>query len=153
MLYIVEGADGSGKTTFINQFTADLNEEDYLCWRSNRKLKNQYKVWNNLKKLSKRKIVITDRSFISEIIYRAIKYDKLNTINLKEIAKLLDENITIIYCKNDNAYANAKKRGEIYVRSAEEHKKICIAYDVIMEMIKQFTTSKVIEYNYNKYGE
>ena len=63
-MLIIEGLDGTGKTTLVN----DLLKHNYKLVKPNDKIDSQYIKYKNLIENSDNKSV-SDRSFISEMVY------------------------------------------------------------------------------------
>lgn len=105
MLYICEGVDKCGKTTYINNMIGDgqyINVESidkYKRHELSNKIGVRFNrasvglVYNNMMKvidLSKDVDVYLDRSFISEVVYGPVYRGKMD-ISQDEIKKILDE--------------------------------------------------------------
>lgn len=148
MIVILEGPDGSGKTTLCNNLVAKGYKH---ISNLPREWPEQYDIYEYLflKLIKNYNNVVIDRSFISEIVYRIVKQDNKANINLCQILKLLKEfPIKIIYCKSDTAFQDALSRGETYITTTAEHKYLTFVYDVIIDLIRQFTDVPVIDYNW-----
>lgn len=148
MLVLLEGADGSGKSTlyerlrenFKYNFIKGLPRDDsghFLWWK--RHIESPY-------------VYFIDRGFISELVYRPIKDDAEPNITLEEIGNLCSRNLFIIYCKNKNAYANMKLRGDDYITNEKEHKQVVQKYEHVFDTINWFTNCWLYEYNYSTEG-
>lgn len=150
MLIILEGADGSGKTTLANKLN-DL----YPVMRIDRDNERVYKLFHLLQlgiDFEHLDFVI-DRSFITDIVYRSVFNDEEvngnKSISLSEMAEVLNKSV-IIYCKTNTSYADSQKRGEDNITNAKTHKKICDCYDKVMTFIKTRSDAKVITYDWRK---
>lgn len=151
MIYLVEGADGSGKSVLINKLLSantKLKQCDIvpLNWPYQYEFYDMFfdKIVNEYEK-----DIIIDRSFISEMVYRIVKKDRAANITLREICLLLRKYpIKIIYCKSDTAFEDAMSRGETYITTKTEHLHLSHVYDVIIDLIQQFTDTEVINYNW-----
>jgi thymidylate kinase len=140
MLIIVEGPDGSGKTTLINT----LCERGYgkkifgIC----KDVPNQMMLWYELITScvdDKSNVYIMDRCYLSDWAYRLAMNDGEACMSLTNISDLLSvKNVIYIFCKNKNAYELAKLRGEDYVQTKEQHVKVCNSYDFIYDTISKF---------------
>ena len=145
MLVIIEGADGTGKTTLVEK----LRSEGYVsvCIP-----KNTFCIYNVYKQLiynSTATNFVIDRSFITDIVYRLV-LDGQPGFNLYEISCLLSENMKIIYCTNDNSFNYAKERGENLICKRETHDKICKVYEYVMKFISIFADKKILKYDFEK---
>lgn len=148
MLILLEGADGAGKTTLYDvlrgnfgfNFIKGLPRDDmghYLWWK--KKIESPY-------------VYFIDRGFISELVYRPVKDDAEPNITLEEIGNLCSRNLFVIFCKNDNAYANMLLRGDDYIRNNVEHEQIVKRYEQVFDTLNWFTNCWVYEYNYTHEG-
>ena len=145
MLVIIEGADGTGKTTLVEK----LLSEGYVsvCIP-----KNTFCIYNVYKQLiynSTATNFVIDRSFITDVVYRLVLGGQPN-FNLYEISCLLSENMKIIYCANDNSFNYAKERGENLICKRETHDKICKVYEYVMKFISIFADKKILKYDFEK---
>lgn len=137
MILILEGPDGSGKTTLATRLHATTgypiyhrskpeNDEDKANMME--QLKADFKVYKN---------VIVDRCWYSEIVYGNIMRDG-SVIDYPEMYDLerlaLSKGALLIYCTGDPAamYKRATARGEDYITSFADYMQICRSYDRLM---------------------
>lgn len=151
MLVILEGPDGSGKTTLANTLCEEYNFNNITPVP--REWPEQFgtaaDLFRNL--ANDEKLYVMDRCFITEWIYRVVMYDKTPTINLEQIVKLLtywSSNVYYVFCFNKNAYSNAINRGETYVATQSLHNEICKAYEFVYNTLNRFTDINLLEYDY-----
>ena len=139
-IVVVEGADGSGKTTLINQlrkkypdiYTISTVPRDWAQFESS------YESWSHvLSQIAHRahghEIIVIDRSFITDFVYRmCIDEDKpaMSLINFTYL--MTTYKIQIIYCASKDSYINATNRGEDYVKNITVHQAICNMYEHFM---------------------
>ena len=151
MLVIIEGPDGSGKTTLVKDL---CNNYGYMEIKSvQRDLPNQYDSWFTIIKQladSDAKYVM-DRCYLSEWVYRLTMADKVPNMTLLDMVVLLylRPNVKIVFCNNNNAYKNACNRGEDYVETRKQHNRITNTYEFLYDTLKTFTTIDVIKYKYS----
>ena len=145
MLVIIEGADGSGKTTLVEK----LRSEGYVSVCIPKNTACIYGVYKQLIYNSTATNFVIDRSFITDIVYRLV-LDGQPSFNLYEISCLLSENMKIIYCTNDNSFNYAKERGENLICKREPHDKICKVYEYVMKFISIFADKKILKYDFEK---
>lgn len=153
MLIILEGIDGSGKTTLskklsekyklpVIKFSYPKNDEE----KNNMFLQYLKILYNNNFKL------ILDRSWISEIVYGNIMRDScvLSDFQVEFLNYLVNlHNGRLYYCDigAEKSYNNAIKRGEDYITNYHIHLNI---YKKYLEVIPKITIKDKIEYNYEK---
>lgn len=152
MIILVEGPDGSGKSTLIKNLLEQLNNaKQFACVPRDWPI--QKDSWNLLMYniSNEQNIAIIDRCFISELVYRCIKNDELCNISLIDALELLNKpHVKTIYCHTNNAYTFAKLRGENYVKTVEEASEIENMYKYLMLLFKRFTAAKIIEFDWQK---
>ena len=145
MLVIIEGADGTGKTTLVEK----LRSEGYVSICIPKNTSCIYGVYMQLIYNSKSTDFVIDRSFITDIVYRLV-LDGQPSFNLNEIVCLLSGDMKIIYCTNDNSFNYAKERGENLICKRETHDKICKVYEYVMKFISIFADKKILKYDFEK---
>lgn len=145
MIVILEGADGSGKTTLaktlVNWGYNKLNvpaKEDVDAY-------SKYLVYGH-----DSQIFIADRSFISDLVYRSVDNKEVGTLDFYQIALILTTKIKIIYCKTDTSFNDAITRGEDNITDYYTHKKISDAYDTVISIIYKFARVNVMTYDWSK---
>lgn len=151
MIIIVEGPDGSGKSTLVKQICEKLKYEELKCIPRN--YPGQYSLWNvflsNCTNSGKNYVI--DRCFISELIYRCCMEDSYPNITMSRIVDLLyNHKVLYIFCENEHSFTNAIQRGETYVTNKNKHDAIVKAYNLLFNMIHKFTTCFVTKYDYEK---
>ncbi len=143
MLILLEGADGSGKTTLCKQLKEfGFNVEPTVS----RSETNQYEQW--IKLINKGDAII-DRSFITDLVYRSVDDEKAGNITLEQMCYLL-KYCKIILCDTDSAFEDSMKRGENNITDKETATKIKDAYKLILTMLGKFTKAEVFTYNWKK---
>ena len=150
MVIIVEGPDGTGKTTLIKELCKDVNYVELKGIPRN--YPDQFKHWSNLLSSCSMSSItyVIDRCFLSEIVYRCVKDDLYPNITFNKILELLNiKHVIYILCKTDNAYKYATERGEEYVNE-NEHKLITDYYNVLFTMLDKFTPMRMTEYDFTK---
>ena len=137
MILILEGPDGSGKTTLATRLHATTgypiyhrskpeNDEDKANMME--QLKADFKKYKN---------VIVDRCWYSEIVYGNVMRDG-SVIDYPEMYDLerltLSKGALLIYCTGDPVamHKRATARGEDYITSFADYMQICRSYDRLM---------------------
>lgn len=141
MLVLLEGVDGSGKTTLANE----LHKKNFKVVKSlDGQLPNQYELYKTI--ADSDEIVIFDRSFLSEVVYRMHDKKKPN-ITLKQVVSLLD-NCKIIHCNTTTSYKDSMTRGEDNIIDEVVHNKIRKLYENLCILLTLFSNTKIFHYNY-----
>ena len=143
MLILVEGADGSGKTTLVNQLS-----EYFPTLRINRGYVDVKKFYAKLTCM--KEDVVLDRSFITDIVYRLALDDneKTDGIDISYIDFILRDSL-IIYCKTITQYDDAMHRGEDNITDLKTAQKISRYYDAVMKFINTRTDAHVLTYDWH----
>ena len=141
MFVLVEGIDGSGKTTLVNE----LNKK-YSIIRPVRP--DCYIFFNEQALTCTDEVYVFDRSVISEMVYRIYDGD-LPKCNLRQTLHIINNSL-IIYCKNLHSFKKSMERGEDNITSRAVSNKISQIYDTIIRMIEIYGLATVYEYDYQK---
>lgn len=145
MLVILEGVDGSGKTTLLNQ----LLDKGYMCKKCLRENNEIDKTIYNFAKYSD-KILILDRSFITDAVYRCVQGGVRESFDMKKSADILGKGIKIIYCTTNTSFNDAIQRGEDNITDADVHCSLKNAYDFTMNYIRKYTDADVMNYDWHR---
>ena len=146
MVILLEGVDGSGKSTLYNILRQNFGYNFIKCLP--RDDNNQYLWWK--KKVESPYVYFMDRGFVSEWVYRPVKDDEEPNISLEEIGNLCSRELLVIWCKNKNAYKNILERGDDYINNKKEYDMIVNRYIQVITTINWFTNSHIYEYDYEK---
>ena len=143
MLILVEGADGSGKTTLVNQLS-----EYFPVMRINRSNDHIKEFYDNLTCMNED--IVLDRCFITDVVYRLALDDGIGTdgINMFYMDCILRDSI-VIYCKTVTQFDDAKSRGEDNITDLKTAQKISRYYDAVMKFINTRTSTHVIKYDWH----
>lgn len=120
MIIFVEGVDGSGKTTLVNELRFMGYTIAELIPRGK---SNDGDYWTKLNEKYAESVVIMDRSFLSEIVYRTYDRRELEMPILNLMSIFFECDYAIIYCHSDTAFLDSMARGEdnIMEHSASIH--------------------------------
>lgn len=147
MLVILEGVDGSGKTTLASK----LENLGFTTIRVPRSANLNNYQWRRILEFSNEANVVLDRSWITDIVYtieNPVEHEPW-PISLQEIASFVDGAL-LIHCDSDSAFENAVARGEDKVNTIKRHNRIRDLYNDIIVMISAYCpTCKTIEYDYD----
>lgn len=147
MLVIFEGADGSGKTTLINQLLkAGVLDCKVTIPRGANYQKDMYSI---MKKSPA--ICGADRSCISDIVYRTVDKQERDEVNLSSMIDILDSHdVKVIFCNTPKSFAYAQARGETFITDPKVHKRICQIYEDFMYMLNEYTNTRICTYDFTK---
>ena len=143
MLILVEGADGSGKTTLVNQLV-----EYFTTLRINMGHDHIPDFYDNI--IDMQEDIVLDRSFITDVVYRLALDDGKETdgINMFYMEHIL-RNSVVIYCKTATQFDDAKARGEDNITDLKTAQKISRYYDAVMKFINTRTSTHTIKYDWH----
>lgn len=132
MIIFVEGVDGSGKSTLIEQLS-DLYSNVRIS-----KADDKVVVWNKTilfgKSLNADSVILIDRSPLTEYVYRT-EDGKPCKYKYSQILKWLKSG-KVIYCNNESAYDNAMSRGEDNLTDKRRHAKVKHIYDTYISNLR-----------------
>lgn len=137
MIIIIEGPDGSGKTTLANQMSMQTGYP--IMHRSKPETKEEkeamYKEYAAL--ASSKRNIILDRCWYSEMVYGNVMRDEsvIDFYEMYDLEQLVaNGGGMVIYCTGQPhvLYKRAKQRGEDYITDYEDFKAICSLYDSLM---------------------
>ena len=148
MLIILEGVDGSGKTTLCSQ----LEELGAIKISINRGTKNQYRQYfcSLMKYEHVCDFLVTDRSFISDLVYRLEDGKDRDDMTLMEMCSLLEKDTKIILCETETSFEDAMLRGEDNITDKKRSENIKYLYNLVIEMFSKFQDIPVYKYNWKK---
>ena len=150
---IIEGGDGTGKSTLIRNLLGKLENMNtlHLSYRDG----TSYEFYNNLLDINR---IIFDRHFLSEIVYAAVFGRKCN-LSQEEIDALFDkckkQNIKILIL--DTSFETIKKRLAIRGEDEEavlrntayiktEFLKLAAKYDILVIDTQNVDLDSIVEY-------
>ena len=140
MILIIEGPDGSGKTTLANQLK---NQTGYtLLHRTQPKsAEDKARMMDEYTQMLKAgKNCIMDRSWYSELVYGPVMRDKsvLTFPQMYELERLASKNgALIIYCTapENILWKCCQRRGEDYITDRDTFHEICVGFDQLMHSV------------------
>lgn len=139
MIIIIEGADGSGKTTLAEQISKQTGYP--VVHRSSPKSEEEKAVMMQmyLQAIKEGRNVIFDRCWYSEMVYGVVMRDEsvISYPQMYELERsLAKRGALIIYCtdKPETLWRRCTKRGEDYVTNSQTFMKICDEYDKLMSV-------------------
>ena len=134
MFVIIEGNEGSGKTTLANQFAKMLGVEVKHRSKPENEDERQDMYRDYLEDITTLEHAVWDRCFYSEMVYGPIMRDQsyIGNQQMIEFEQLLEsKGAFVVYCRPDPhiAFKRAQNRGEEYIKDFETYEKIQRAYD------------------------
>lgn len=148
-LIIVEGADGTGKTTLVNKLVEQGAIPLPIIPRD---VENYDVLLNTFVTIAANttRDCVMDRSVFTDVVYRYVTGGKMMNSKLDDITRMLYRNwAIIIHCVNGNYFERAMERGEDNITDKVTAKKIFDAYDFLMFILKGYCSLNVVKYNYD----
>ena len=145
MILMVEGNEGTGKTTLINSL---IRRSSSCLVKTGRRFKDLYNLYDMMSKSNS--LYLLDRGFITDLVYRGLDREK-GDLTLYQIGKLCGDNqsrIKIVFCYHDNSFKNSIERGEDNITVEQVHNLINAEYRKYENLIKCFTNIETMNYNY-----
>lgn len=112
MLIVLEGCDGTGKTT-LARFLADLLKADIIHCTSN--TPNDYKFFWSIINASKKRNIIADRFCYGQFVYQDKKDRKLSKVDLARLEVCMAREgakVVLVTAPEDVVMARLAARGE-----------------------------------------
>lgn len=141
MIVLIEGPDGSGKTTLCNQ----LRFEGYVPINIPQDASQRGSYW--IAAFSTH-IYISDRSYITDLVYRIHDGKPREGMSLQDMLTGLERHTKIILCESGTEYADSMARGEDNITEKADSDNIKQIYDIITSMFKIFADVPVMKYNW-----
>ena len=141
MLFLVEGPDGSGKTTFALQLSEMLNLEytHFVAPKNQREADNLFVNYHTFVRENRDRACVVDRLWPSAQVYGKVMRGKAEITDLQADAleKALIGKGMIIYCTGEPAvlWNRCKQRGEDYVTDYGQFVAICREYERVMNKL------------------
>lgn len=142
MIYIIEGPDGAGKTTLVEQLRkSNYNAvvKHFGAPQTPEEADNYYKVYANaINDKRDDEVLIFDRSWYSDMVYGPVMRNREEMT--QEHADMLSAMVVargggiIIYCTAPikTLWARCQRRGETYLQSQAQLQSISILYGMVM---------------------
>lgn len=146
MVIIVEGPDGSGKTTLCNK----LNEQGFTIIRRVRSDTNfSFTEFVNMQHSNT--TYVMDRAMLTPWAYRLLDEQALDhdDFTLLEVITLLSKS-KLIYCTCKRSYDYSILRGEDNITDRLTSMRLRTIYDFIVDTLKLYNISTIYEYDFEK---
>jgi thymidylate kinase len=147
MIFLIEGADGCGKTTLAEYIAKELNGMVlHAIYRPEINMEVYHKdLLTFARVFSNMGIpIILDRWALSEIIYGNVFRDGPSY----DAESLLEQNdITYIYCHNDDVVVNHKRNSKTRKEMFDDMEEVASQYDTYIE--KSNLPWNIYDFNYN----
>ena len=151
MIIIIEGPDGSGKTTLAQKLSKQTGYPVVHRSQPKNDEEKQRMFREYMVAIEAGKNVIFDRCWYSEMAYGPVMRDD-SVISYPEMylleEKLAKHGALIIYCpdKPKTLWQRATKRGEDYITDFGTFERICTNFDIIMQCVPHHIP--VVKYDY-----
>jgi hypothetical protein len=134
MIYVIEGPDGTGKTTLARFIADSLKASIIHCsYDKDWDMKEYHTdVMESALVLNEYKSVIVDRWAISEEVYGKV-FREGPSYDTSELIDRYKRYITWIYCRNDDAIENHFKNKEIRYELYDDMTEVVELYDSIVQ--------------------
>lgn len=139
MIFILEGPDGSGKTTLANQLSKQtgykvIHRVQPKTDEEKTRMMNEY-----VRTIRTRKNMIFDRSWYSEMVYGPVMRDAsvIGYPQMYDIERqLMKAGAMIIYCTDSTEalWSRCQERGEDYIKDKATFNKICDGFDQLFSV-------------------
>lgn len=114
MIVVIEGCDGTGKTTLANRFVEKMGARFYHCTADT---PNDFEYFKEFIEESKHTHVVVDRFFYGQFVYQKPEERKLTKEELHRLELEVSENGIIIHatarCKDIKKRLNTRKEERI----------------------------------------
>lgn len=136
MVIVIDGPDGSGKTTLAKKL-ADITGYTYAHFSYPTSDWERKQMVDKYKEMIKRSCVIFDRSWYSEMVYGPIMRGEscVSRVDMQDLELLLAKyGGIIIYCTDhpEVLWQRATSRGEDYIKDYETFLKVCAGFDDVL---------------------
>lgn len=151
MIIIIEGPDGSGKTTLANYLSKTTGYPIKHRSKPNTPEEKAAMMQSYIDDIRSNDNIIWDRCFYSEMVYGPVMRDQ-SYISLEQMwqleKELLDQGVLVIYCTDDTLtlWERCTARGETYITSVEQMAALKDKYDLLMlqgDHLVPITTYKI----------
>ena len=151
MIYIIEGPDGSGKTTLANTISKQTGYPIIHRTQPKSQEEKDAMMAEYLHIIKTGRNVIFDRCWYSEMVYGRVMRDKsyIDYPQMYALEKALTKHgALLIYCTGDKniLWQRATSRGEDYITSKETFVTICNEYNNVIKACPHFIPVVTYEY-------
>lgn len=142
MIFILEGPDGSGKTTLASKLSEAFNfpVKHFSYPKTEEEQKALFETYQQY--LLTHDNVIIDRMWLSTMVYGPVMrgVSEVSTDQATLLEKAFGHKIIMIYCTGDPQilWERCSKRGEDYVQTLGKFRDICRRYDEVMLTTKHY---------------
>ena len=145
MIAIIEGPDGTGKTTLAKKLAERGMVYHY------RQRHNNYATDEMTQMLYDDKIHVLDRSFLTTWVYRLVQNEPLDKCDFSfeyMYAYMTSRRLKIVYCNYPFGFRRAIERGEDNITSEKTWNKLKETYEYIVRTILLFNICPLISYDF-----
>lgn len=139
MLVVIEGGDGSGKTILTSQ----LSKLGYKCG----KLSYNESTDEKWLELAKEPLFITDRSFITDVVYR-LRDGKEPQTTINGQIDVINKGLMIVLCDTPTSFVDGINRGEDNIVSEKDANLIKQIYRIVCSYYNMMFNIPLYVYNW-----
>ena len=144
MLIIVEGGDGSGKSTLCKQLS-ELDNTDVVRFERG----SQVSLTDYIELAMSTYNYVLDRSFITDIVYRILDNGERESLSFVQMATLFTTGrIKVVYCETRTQYEDSIKRGEDNIVDKKLSDRLKDLYRVVLTFLEKYANIPVMRYNW-----
>lgn len=143
MIIMIEGPDGTGKTTLAKELAKRGAIYHYKTRHYNYTKEEMSDMMND------KRVHVLDRGFLTPWVYRIVEYSPLDDVDFSfeyMYECMTSKKLIIIYCNYPYGFQAAQRRGEDGVTDIYTWDKLKSAYDFVVDTIFLFNICPVYRY-------
>lgn len=144
MIVILEGVDGSGKTTLCKQLVNEGYKQIAVIGGG----EYEFYEWKRAKNDFVEDVAISDRSFITDIAYRLFDFKPRRCMCLESMLEILRYDVRIVFLESGTEYEDSIARGEDNIITKFANTQIKRNYRVIADILELFTDVPIMRYDW-----
>ena len=144
MLVIVEGGDGSGKSTLC-KYLSNCDNTDVIRFERGSKVN----LTDYIELAMSTYNYVLDRSFITDVVYRLLDNGERESLSFVQMATLFTTSrIKVVYCETVTQYEDSIKRGEDNIVDKKLSDRLKDLYRIVLTFLEKYADIPVMKYNW-----